>query len=847
MLLLFTSAQTRLCVLCFFFILSLATLNPLSAQITVWEVEGVSSYGVSPFIPSSSDPNVSITALSRGSGITTSGTAANNAWGGNGFDAANQSAAITNNEFITFAVKPNTGYKINLSSISAYNIRRSETAPTTGIWQYSLDGTTFTDIGTAITWGTNTDAAGNLQAAIDLSGITALQAVPSATTVTFRLVIWGASNAAGTWYINNIASGNDLELNGAVILDGAATSSASDYFRSRQSGTWNTPNTWESSSDNGTWINATLVPTTAANVVSIRSGHTVLVNSNISTDQLEIKSGGILNYTAGTITLANGAGDDLSVEGVFNHNGGAILALEAGATVRAKTGGEIRVSKEATGISQAYAGNTASAFTYETGAVFHWNVSLAFTTEGQTYFGNAINEIPIFRISQNVGNVGANTPTTFRGILEVNGSVTFQNTGEKVFRDGIRGSGSITQNSSITGKFVINNPNSVLGIANLILNTNGLEINHAGTTTLTRNISLTNGRINLTAGKINLNGFNLNLGSTGGIQENKANNHIITDNTATTEASQGGAITCTARNINNTPTEIAGLGITLNRTTGADYQVNISRYHYQGGGGLGIKKIYAVSSTVSPIPATNLRITYAESELNGLSEPLLISRWSASTGWQSFSPDASDFTANYAEKQGITDFSSWTLSESLAPLPVSLLGFEAKREDSQNISLHWQTANEVNNLGFEVEKSKNGQYFEKIAFVEGKGSASAPNQYLLRHQESESAYYRLKQIDKNGDYQYAERIFLQGMQAQPKLFPNPLRDGQEIHLSGLLPHTLYQIQIRDAQGKLSQDFQSKGTDASEKLNAAILMLRSGIYLMTIRNPYQYFTLKMVKE
>jgi hypothetical protein len=113
-----------------------------------------------------------------------------------------EATAISHNNFISFGVTANTGFTESFSTIPAYNIRKSPTGPNQMAWQYSLDGTTYTDIGTPIAIGTVTTATGNPQAAVDLTGINDLQNVPAGTTVRFRLVSWKAFSDAGTWYIN---------------------------------------------------------------------------------------------------------------------------------------------------------------------------------------------------------------------------------------------------------------------------------------------------------------------------------------------------------------------------------------------------------------------------------------------------------------------------------------------------------------------------------------------------------------------------------------------------------------------------------------------------------------------
>jgi hypothetical protein len=88
-----------------------------------------------------------------------------------------------------FSISAASGYQVSLSSLDVKLRRAGTTAPTTYLWRYSTDGTTFTDIGTDITY---TGAGnGDVQPTIDLSGIAALQNVTGGTAITFRLYAWG--------------------------------------------------------------------------------------------------------------------------------------------------------------------------------------------------------------------------------------------------------------------------------------------------------------------------------------------------------------------------------------------------------------------------------------------------------------------------------------------------------------------------------------------------------------------------------------------------------------------------------------------------------------------------------
>lgn len=188
-----------------------------ATELAGWDVLGQYYCGDSPLAPSNSAPHLTIGGLTRGSGVSVTSSASANAWGGVGLTSTSEAAAITANKFVTFSLTANTGSTISCTTIPAYNIRRSASGATTGIWGYQVGTGAFTDIGSAITWGTRTDSTGNSQTAINLAGISALQNVVAGRTITFRLVLWGASGGTGTWYFNDLAVvGDDLQVQGTV-------------------------------------------------------------------------------------------------------------------------------------------------------------------------------------------------------------------------------------------------------------------------------------------------------------------------------------------------------------------------------------------------------------------------------------------------------------------------------------------------------------------------------------------------------------------------------------------------------------------------------------------------------
>jgi hypothetical protein len=88
-------------------------------------------------------------------------------------------------------------------------------------------------------------------------------------------------------------------------------------------------------------------------------------------------------------------------------------------------------------------------------------------------------------------------------------------------------------------------------------------------------------------------------------------------------------------------------------------------------------------------------------------------------------------------------------------LPVSLLSFDAQKA-SQGVNLSWSTASESNNAKFEIERAKDDGVFRKIGEVQGAGNSNKTLFYNFIDNSpiNGNNYYRLKQIDFDGQYQY---------------------------------------------------------------------------------------------
>ena len=197
---------------------------PASAQVlNAWDVNTLTGYGPSPYGPTTEAANITSSGWTRAAGVATSGTAANYAWGGTGFALTTDAAtAIAGNDYVFFTITANSGYTVSFSEIPTFRYRHSGTGPDSALLQYSVGGGSYSDIVGFSFPSTSSSGANAIPLPVDLSTITDLQAVPAGTTITFRLVLLGATNSGGTWYIFN-QTGDDFVINGFTTPDGCTT------------------------------------------------------------------------------------------------------------------------------------------------------------------------------------------------------------------------------------------------------------------------------------------------------------------------------------------------------------------------------------------------------------------------------------------------------------------------------------------------------------------------------------------------------------------------------------------------------------------------------------------------
>ncbi|MFW6019874.1 MAG: BNR-repeat neuraminidase N-terminal domain-containing protein, partial [Bacteroidales bacterium] len=183
-----------------------------------------------------------------------------------------------------------------------------------------------------------------------------------------------------------------------------------------------------------------------------------------------------------------------------------------------------------------------------------------------------------------------------------------------------------------------------------------------------------------------------------------------------------------------------------------------------------------------------------------LSPELMPTKEHNGTVTQGGTVDPTSYTATWDNITSFSNFSLMTQSDD-DPLPVEWLDFQAKSTDGR-VELLWKTATETNNDYFVVEHSTDGRSFDVIDKVDGAGNSNEIKEYTSHHTPKSSGihYYRIKQVDYDGKYEYSSIETARIEQHESiHIYPNPAKVDQKITLD--IPKNIEQLRIINTEGK----------------------------------------------
>jgi len=228
------------------------------------------------------------------------------------------------------------------------------------------------------------------------------------------------------------------------------------------------------------------------------------------------------------------------------------------------------------------------------------------------------------------------------------------------------------------------------------------------------------------------------------------------------------------------------------------------------------------------------------------------SLWAAQTGWTIRNLNGVSFV-NKDTGIVVGDYGVIRMTQT-GGVPVELTYFIAT-VNSHYVELAWETATELNNHLFEIQRRNETEEFRTIGYAEGHGTTTEPQNYTYTDKNVERGkyFYRLKQIDFLGTYQYSDEIEVDVVGILEfnlgQNYPNPFNPSTvisyQLPVSGVVTLKVYDILGNEIATLVNEEKQPGNYEAEFDASSGIRNLVSGIYFYQLRAGSFLETKKMV--
>ncbi|MEO0895426.1 MAG: PQQ-dependent sugar dehydrogenase [Bacteroidota bacterium] len=224
--------------------------------------------------------------------------------------------------------------------------------------------------------------------------------------------------------------------------------------------------------------------------------------------------------------------------------------------------------------------------------------------------------------------------------------------------------------------------------------------------------------------------------------------------------------------------------------------------------------------------------------------------------WQRV-PIKIEYYQNRVYSRAILEWSSSSIPSSVVPsdflypedvdLPIVLTDFRAELEEGV-VQLDWTSSMEMFASHFEIEKSRNGEDFEKVGEVEARGIPGFGDKYQYRDDnpfEGES-FYRLRMVDLDGTFDYSEIRRILFNEQKVEIYPNPVYPSQPISMRlGGFAGQFIQVSVYDLQGKWLFETSRKIVEQNEQLDIPTSNWGRGTYFFSVQTASGFRTVERV--
>ncbi|MCR9252320.1 MAG: T9SS type A sorting domain-containing protein [bacterium] len=595
---------------------------------------------------------------------------------------------------------------------------------------------------------------------------------------------------------------------------------------------------------------------TSTGTITGTSG-SIILDGTLTSPQNQIDGTGNIEG-AWTLEVTN-ASKTISSSAVINQSGtGTVFNIDAGLTVTNE--GSIEVGGNITGDAATSTWTNSTNSTLTIGGDLLTTGVLDASASGNTVIYNSTTAANIKVPSSNYHNIEIHDGVkTLAGTIDVNGNLTLTSGTFAMGTNSTTVAGNLTYTAgtlTTTGTITLDGSSNqtvsgAWSIPNLTIN-NTLDGSDAITLssgiTVSTLLTLTDGIVG--SGSNVLTVSNTATGALSGGSTDSFINGILARQTNTTSlydfpVGEG--------------TTYRRAGITPTATGGSTYQVEPFNSAFSDVTNLNTGTLNNVSTIeywdiqrTAGTDAAQIRLYWNTRSGSGISSvtELLVGHYTGGQ-WESQGSggNSGDVDPGYVESAtAVTAFSPFTFASNSGgdnPLPVELLHFSGSIKNGEAI-LEWATATEIDNHGFEIEKSIDGINFDYIGFIRGAGNTNELQEYNFTDNKfNHEAFYRLKQIDYDGDFEYSPVIYILNPDAAKNIsiFPNPLTSNSQLELGGISIQNI-SFSVFDMAGN-RMNFNSNWESEIEFIHA-LNTLHNGVYLINLAFGDNSKVIKVVK-
>jgi hypothetical protein len=270
-----------------------------------------------------------------------------------------------------------------------------------------------------------------------------------------------------------------------------------------------------------------------------------------------------------------------------------------------------------------------------------------------------------------------------------------------------------------------------------------------------------------------------------------------------------------------------------------------------------IDRIWTVTTGQAPTGPVPITLSWLPDNDNGLTDfsRVLIWRQANNTAPWNGVGSVANASATRSISTTTTSFGRLTVSNSANPLPVQLISFTAEAR-ATDVLLRWATASEKDNAQFIIEVSTDGQQFQPVGQIAGRGTTGQQTAYSytdasVSRYNADVLYYRLRQQDLDGTESYSSvqvvRLVSAELSIAVQAHPNPF--SQELYARVVLPTAgLTSIALHNTLGQvlLTRKLQLPAGATEVALPEAVT-LPQGVYLLVVRQATTTRVVKVVRE